>query len=81
MEKRGVVVGIPKMTGLQWVYQGTVTGFKAWREARAYYGSFSEPGEGVEERLYDAAVAAEALKAGFVEVAGRLSSRRRWQRG
>ncbi len=56
-----------------------MTGLKAWREVRGYYGSFSEPGEGVEGRLYDdaaAAVAEEALKAGFVEVAESTGSDR-----
>jgi len=57
------------------VYQGTVTGLKAWREVRQYYGSFSEPGEGVEERVFDdvaEAAAEEAFVARFVELGGRL---------
>ena len=56
---------------------------KAWREVRQYYGSFSEPGEGVEEGLFDdvaEAAAEEALEARFIEL-GRRLGRGRGKRG
>ena len=86
MEKRGVVVRIPKMTGLQFLVLGLLLeGVKSGRELRAELGAAgagtSQSGfsqlmrrlelAGLVRSQYAATVVAkETLKAGFVEFPG-----------